>query len=35
MHLLTNVWVVEQFLDVRFEVEGEEGEKGRVRLTYD
>jgi RNA 3'-terminal phosphate cyclase (ATP) len=34
-HLLTNVWVVEQFLDVRFEIEGEEGEKGRVRLTYD
>jgi len=31
MHLLTNVWVVEQFLDVRFEIEGEEGEKGRVQ----
>jgi len=31
-HLLTNVWVVEQFLDVRFEIEGEEGEKGRVRV---
>jgi RNA 3'-terminal phosphate cyclase (ATP) len=30
-HLLTNVWVVEQFLDVRFEIEGEEGEKGRVQ----
>ena len=30
-HLLTNVWVVEQFLDVRFEIEGEEGEKGSVR----
>jgi RNA 3'-terminal phosphate cyclase (ATP) len=35
MHLLTNVWVVEQFLDVRFKIEGEEGEKGRVHLTYD
>ncbi|HIC94290.1 MAG TPA: RNA 3'-phosphate cyclase, partial [Anaerolineae bacterium] len=31
-HLLTNVWVVEQFLDVRFEVEGEEGEAGRVKI---
>jgi len=30
-HLLTNVWVVEQFLDVRFEIEGEEGQKGSVR----
>jgi len=30
-HLLTNVWVVEQFLDVKFEIEGEEGEKGSVR----
>jgi RNA 3'-terminal phosphate cyclase (ATP) len=29
-HLLTNVWVVEQFLDVRFAVEGEEGETGKV-----
>lgn len=33
MHLLTNVWVVEQFLDVKFEVEGEEGQRGRVHLT--
>jgi RNA 3'-terminal phosphate cyclase (ATP) len=33
MHLLTNVWVVEQFLDVRFEVEGEEGGKGRVQVV--
>ena len=32
-HLLTNVWVVEQFLDARFEIEGEEGEKGTVRKT--
>ena len=30
-HLLTNVWVVEQFLEVRFEVEGGEGEPGTVR----
>jgi RNA 3'-terminal phosphate cyclase (ATP) len=30
-HLLTNVWVVEQFLDVRFEIEGEEGQRGRVQ----
>lgn len=31
-HLLTNVWVVEQFLDVRFEIEGEEGQKGSVQV---
>jgi RNA 3'-terminal phosphate cyclase (ATP) len=31
-HLLTNVWVVEQFLDARFEIEGEEGETGRVQI---
>jgi RNA 3'-terminal phosphate cyclase (ATP) len=31
-HLLTNVWVVEQFLDVRFEIEGEEGQGGRVQV---
>jgi len=31
-HLLTNVWVVEQFLDVRFEIEGEEGQRGKVRV---
>jgi RNA 3'-terminal phosphate cyclase (ATP) len=34
-HLLTNVWVVEQFLDVRFVVEGEEGHKGKVHLADD
>jgi RNA 3'-terminal phosphate cyclase (ATP) len=33
-HLLTNVWVVEQFLEVRFEIEGEEGQRGKVHLTY-
>jgi RNA 3'-terminal phosphate cyclase (ATP) len=31
-HLLTNVWVVEQFLDVRFEIEGEEGQRGKVHI---
>ena len=29
-HLLTSIWVVEQFLPVKFEVEGEEGEVGKV-----
>lgn len=29
-HLLTSIWVVEQFLPVKFEVEGSEGEKGKV-----
>jgi len=32
-HLLTNIWVVEQFLDVRIEVEGREGEPGRVEIN--
>lgn len=31
-HLLTNVWVVEQFLDVGFEIEGEEGQRGGVQV---
>lgn len=31
-HLLTNVWVVGQFLDVRFEIEGEEGQRGKVQI---
>ena len=31
-HLLTNIWVVKQFLDVRIEVEGSEGEVGRVKI---
>ncbi|MEE8163544.1 MAG: RNA 3'-terminal phosphate cyclase [Anaerolineae bacterium] len=31
MHLLTNVWVVEQFLDLRFEIKGEEGQRGNVQ----
>jgi RNA 3'-terminal phosphate cyclase (ATP) len=29
-HLLTNIWVVEQFTNLTFEVEGEEGGKGKV-----
>jgi RNA 3'-terminal phosphate cyclase (ATP) len=29
-HLLTNVWVIQRFLDISFQVEGSEGEKGRV-----
>ena len=32
-HLTTNVWVVEQFLGRRFEVQGEEGRKGYVRTV--
>jgi RNA 3'-terminal phosphate cyclase (ATP) len=31
-HLLTNIWVVRQFLDVGIEVEGREGEAGRVEI---
>jgi len=31
-HLLTNIWVVKQFVDVRIEVEGKEGEAGRVEI---
>ena len=31
-HLLTNIWVVKQFVDVRIEVEGREGEAGRVEI---
>ena len=31
-HLLTNIRVVEQFLDVHFSVEGREGEPGRVKV---
>lgn len=29
-HLLTNLWVVRQFLDIDVQVEGSEGEEGRV-----
>ncbi|MGB3093458.1 MAG: RNA 3'-terminal phosphate cyclase [Candidatus Zixiibacteriota bacterium] len=31
-HLLTNIWVVEQFLKTKISVEGEEGAKGRVTI---
>ncbi len=31
-HLLTNIWVVKQFVDVEIHVEGKEGEQGRVRV---
>jgi RNA 3'-terminal phosphate cyclase (ATP) len=29
-HLITNIWVVEQFIDIGYQVEGSEGEKGMV-----
>lgn len=29
-HLLTNIWVVKQFLPIEISVEGEEGEEGKV-----
>jgi RNA 3'-terminal phosphate cyclase (ATP) len=32
-HLLTNVWVVEQFLDASFEIEGEEGQRGSITCS--
>jgi RNA 3'-terminal phosphate cyclase (ATP) len=32
-HLLTNIWVVKQFLDVRIEVEGNEGGAGKVEIN--
>lgn len=31
-HLLTNVWLIEQFIPVRFSVDGKEGGKGMVRV---
>jgi len=31
-HLITNVWVVQQFLDIRIDVKGREGEPGRVEI---
>jgi len=33
-HLLTNCWVVEQFLPVRFKIEGAEGQPGRVTCQH-
>lgn len=32
LHLLTNIWVAEQFLPVKFQVEGEEGKSGKVSV---
>ncbi|HIC87982.1 MAG TPA: RNA 3'-phosphate cyclase, partial [Anaerolineae bacterium] len=32
-HLLTNIWVVEQFLGSRFTIEGEEGEEGTLTCS--
>jgi RNA 3'-terminal phosphate cyclase (ATP) len=31
-HLLTNIWVAQQFLPVRFEVDGEEGQAGMITV---
>ncbi len=31
-HLLTNIWVLEQFLDLKFQVQGAEGEEGSVAV---
>lgn len=31
-HLLTNIWVVNRFTDIRFQVEGETGEPGKVTV---
>ncbi len=31
-HLLTNIWVVKQFLPTRFLVQGEEGQPGRITI---
>jgi RNA 3'-terminal phosphate cyclase (ATP) len=31
-HLLTNIWVVQQFLDVNVHVEGNEGEPGQIKI---
>jgi RNA 3'-terminal phosphate cyclase len=31
-HLMTNIWVVRQFLDIRIDVSGREGETGKVEI---
>lgn len=31
-HLLTNAWAIEQFLDVHIEIDGQEGQTGRIRV---
>jgi RNA 3'-terminal phosphate cyclase (ATP) len=32
-HLLTNLWVMEKFLDVKYEIEGEVNSPGKISLT--
>jgi len=32
LHLLTNVWVIQRFMDVDIQVEGKEGEEGKVMV---
>jgi RNA 3'-terminal phosphate cyclase (ATP) len=32
-HLLTNLWVVQQFLDAKISKEGEKGKKGWVKFS--
>jgi RNA 3'-terminal phosphate cyclase len=32
-HLLTNLWVVERFIDVKVSVRGEKGREGEIRIT--
>lgn len=32
-HLLTNIWVIKKFLDVRIEVEGGKGESGKITVN--
>jgi RNA 3'-terminal phosphate cyclase (ATP) len=32
-HLLTNIWVIQQFMDVDIHVEGKEGEEGRITVV--
>lgn len=32
-HLLTNIWAVEKFLDVKIEISGKEGEKGKIAVS--
>lgn len=32
-HLLTNIWLIEQFIPIKFTVEGKEGEKGLIRVS--
>jgi RNA 3'-terminal phosphate cyclase (ATP) len=32
-HLLTNIWVIQQFMDVDIRIEGKEGEEGKIRVV--